>query len=136
MPDKINHHQALVYVMVMMSAVDTAMTDGELERIGRLCQSLPVFDDFDDSRLIAVARDCATLLSGPEGLDIALEIVREVLPERLSDTAYAVAVEIAAADREIRPEEIRLLQLLRDRLGLDKLTCAAIERGAIARFRR
>jgi hypothetical protein len=26
--------------------------------------------------------------------------------------------------------------LLRDRLGLDKLTCAAIERGALARFRR
>jgi len=62
--------------------------------------------------------------------------VREALPEKFHETAYALAVEIAAADQRIRNEEIRLLQLLRDRLGLDKLTCAAIERGALARFRR
>ncbi|MEP4476771.1 MAG: Tellurite resistance protein TerB, partial [Lentilitoribacter sp.] len=45
-------------------------------------------------------------------------------------------VEIASADYEIKAEEIRLLQLLRDRLDLDKLTCAAIERSAIARYKR
>jgi hypothetical protein len=31
---------------------------------------------------------------------------------------------------------LRLLSLLRDRFGLDKLTCAAIERSAIARYRK
>ncbi len=136
MLDTLSHHEALVYVMVMMSAVDKAMSEQELERIGTLSRFLPVFEDFDDERLVDVARDCSAQLSGPEGLDIVLEIIREALPARLYDTAYALAVELAAADLAIRSEEIRLLQMLRDRLGLDKLTCAAIERGAMARFRR
>ncbi|PTM97609.1 tellurite resistance TerB family protein [Mycoplana dimorpha] len=128
--------EALIKVMVMMSAVDNAMTDTELARIGRLARVLPVFDGFDDESIIHIARECASLLSAPEGLDVTLEVIRERIPPRLADTAYALAVEIAAADHRIRNEEIRLLQMLRDRLGLDKLTCAAIERAAIARFRR
>lgn len=128
--------EALIQVMVMMSAVDNVMTDGELARIGRLARSLPVFDGFDDNHILLVAQECAAMLSAPEGLDIALEVIRERVPQKFADTAYALAVEIAAADHSIRNEEIRLLQLLRDRLGLDKLTCAAIERAAIARFRR
>ena len=136
MPQTMSRHEALVYIMVMMSAVDRAMTDAELERIGRLTSSLPVFEGFDEHRLLHIAGECTTLLGGPEGLDIALEVVREALPARYFDTAYALAVELAAADLFIRQEEIRLLQLLRDRLGLDKLTCAAIERGAMARLRR
>lgn len=136
MPTTLSHHEALIYVMVMMSAVDTVMTNDELERIGRLTSFLPVFDGFDDEHLTHTARECAALLGGPEGLDITLEVVRDALPTRLYDTAYALAVEIASADLSIRQEEIRLLQLLRDRLGLDKLTCAAIERGAMARFRK
>jgi tellurite resistance protein len=136
MSETMSRHDALVYIMVMMSAVDRAMTDKELERIGRLTRSLPVFEGFDEDRLPHVTAECTALLGGPEGLDIALEVVREALPARLFDTAYALAVELAAADLFVRQEEIRLLQLLRDRLGLDKLTCAAIERGAMARLRK
>ena len=136
MTSRLSHQEALIYVMVMMSAVDRAMTDVELERIGRLSRFLPVFDGFDDDTLLYISRECATLIAGPEGLDVALEVIREALPPALRDTAYALAVEIAAADHRIRHEELRLLQMLRDRLGLDKLTCAAIERGAIARFRK
>ncbi|MBY5447903.1 tellurite resistance TerB family protein [Rhizobium leguminosarum] len=129
-------HDALIYVMVMASAVDSTMNDRELERIGQLIGFLPVFQDFDDDKLIAVARDCAALLAGPEGLDVVLETVRDTLPAKLYDTAYALAVEVASADLSVKAEELRLLSLLRDRLGLDKLTCAAIERSAIARFRK
>ncbi|MCQ2005446.1 tellurite resistance TerB family protein [Rhizobium sp. NRK18] len=128
-------HDALIYVMVMASAVDSAMSDEELGRIGHLVQTMPVFRDFDDDRLIEVARKCAEILSGAEGLDIALETIRDVLPPRLYDTAYALAVELSGADHIVNAEEIRFLQLLRDRLKLDKLTCAAIERSAIARYR-
>ena len=136
MPTRLDTHDALIYAMVTMSAVDASISDAELSRIGRLAQSLPVFNGFDTERLVAIARECTLMLSGPEGLDIVLEVIREALPSRLADTAYALAVEVAAADLAIRGEEIRFLQLLRDRLGLDKLTCAAIERGAMARFRR
>jgi len=131
----VSPQESLIYLMVMMSAVDTAMSDAEMARIGRLVQFLPVFKDFDEDQLVDVCRDCAELLKGPEGLDIVLEVIRDSVPPKLYDTAYALAVEIASADYNIQQEEIRLLQLLRDRLGLDKLTCAAIERGAMARFR-
>ena len=135
MPKAISTQEALIYLMVVMSAVDTAMNDAEMARIGRLVRFLPVFSNFDDDRIVDVSRDCAEILKGTEGLDIVLEVIRDAVPARLYDTAYAIAVEIASADYNIQEEEIRLLQMLRDRLGLDKLTCAAIERGAIARFR-
>ncbi|MGV0820078.1 tellurite resistance TerB family protein [Martelella sp. AMO21009] len=132
---ELTHYDALIYVMVMASAVDSAMSDTEMARIGHITRSLPVFDGFDENDLTRIAHDCAGIVSGPEGMDIALEIIRDTLPKQLYDTAYALAVEIMSVDQVIRAEEIRLLQLLRDRLHLDKLTCAAIERGAIARYR-
>lgn len=129
-------HEALIYVMVLASAVDRTMNDRELSRIGELIHALPVFKGFDDEKVISVSRDCAKLLASNEGLDIVLETVRDTLPARLYDTAYALAVEVASADLSVKAEELRLLSLLRDRLGLDKLTCAAIERSAIARYRK
>jgi tellurite resistance protein len=47
----INHHQALIYTMVMVSAADSEMSDNELRTIGELVQHLPVFRDFDRDRL-------------------------------------------------------------------------------------
>jgi len=135
MSKAISSEEALIYLMVVMSAVDKAMNDAEMARIGRLVHFLPVFSRFDEDRIVKVCQDCAEILKGPEGLDIVLEVIRDAVPPRLYDTAYAIAVEIASADYNIQEEEIRLLQMLRDRLDLDKLTCAAIERGAIARFR-
>ncbi|MCO6176646.1 MULTISPECIES: tellurite resistance TerB family protein [Ciceribacter] len=135
MSKRLTTQEALIFVMVMASAVDNAMNDKELGRIGQLIDVLPIFKDFDKERLIEVSQRCADILAGPEGLDIALEVVRDTVPPRSYDTAYALAVEIMAVDLCIRPEEIRLLQMLRDRLTLDKLTCAAIEHSAIARYR-
>ena len=126
---------ALIFVMVMASAVDNSMNDKELRRIGQLIDLLPIFDGFDTDGLIEVSQRCADILAGPEGLDIALEVIRDALPAHSHDTAYALAVEVMAVDMAVKPEEIRLLQLRRDRLKLDKLTCAAIEHSAIARYR-
>ncbi|MFC3163037.1 tellurite resistance TerB family protein [Ciceribacter thiooxidans] len=135
MSKRLTTQEALIFVMVMASAVDNMMNDKELGRIGQLIDVLPIFDGFDKEKLIEVSRRCADILAGPEGLDIALEVVRDTVPPRSYDTAYALAVEIMAVDLCIRPEEIRLLQMLRDRLTLDKLTCAAIEHSAVARYR-
>jgi tellurite resistance protein len=135
MTPNITIQESLIYLMVTMSAVDRHMDDKELARIGRLVQFLPVFDQFDEADILPAAQTCHKLLSEPEGLDIILEIIKEAVPQRLHDTAYAIAVEIASADHGVKVEEIRLLQLLRDRFGLDKLTCAALERSAIARYR-
>lgn len=136
MNNEINLHEGLIYLMVMMSAADSTMNDMELARMGRLVQFLPVFEHFDQNEMLPTTRRCSALLAEPEGLDVVLEIVKDSVPERLYDTAYSIAVEIASADYSIRNEEIRMLQLVRDRLNLDKLTCAAIERSAIARYKR
>ncbi len=128
-------HEALVYIMVTLSAADTSMTDAELSQIGHIIRKLPVFDGFDEDRLVDIARNCQQLLEEDDGLEQILELAHDALPERLYDTAYALAVEVAAADLHVEQEELRFLQMLRDKLVLDKLTIAAIEKGAAARYR-
>jgi hypothetical protein len=49
--------------------------------------------------------------------DRILNAIAETLPKKLYETAYALTV--AAVDRNVCNEEIRFLELLRDRLGLD-----------------
>jgi hypothetical protein len=41
---------------------------------------------------------------------------------------------VALADRRIALEEVRMLDAIRRRLEIDKLTAAAIERGARAKY--
>lgn len=135
MNEPITVQEALIYIMVIVSASDASMTDNELATIGDMIKMLPVFDGYDDNRIIPAAQRCSDILQEDNGLQLVLELVGDVLPPKLYDTAYALAVEVAAADLHVEKEELRILQLLRDRFGLDKLTVAAIERGAIARHR-
>ncbi len=131
----INHHEALIFVMVTVAASDRTMTDNELRKIGDIVRQVPIFSDFDVERLVAVAEDCGRRLQDSDGLEEILDIVSEVLPERLYETAYALAIEVAAADLHVEQEELRFLQILRDHLELDKLAVAAIERSARVRYR-
>jgi tellurite resistance protein len=133
MTEPMSHHAALIYVMVTMSAVDRTMTDSELARIGEIVSHLPVFADFDQEQLVKTAEGCGEVLSVDGGLDNVLMLVKNALPKKLRETAYAIALEIAAADFAVKPEEIRFLELLGDSLELDNLTTAAIERGIRAR---
>jgi len=135
MTSPISHHEALLFVMVTMSAVDRQMTDEELRRIGQIVQTMPVFRDFNEEDVVSVAESCGGYLSQENGLSTVLDMVSTALHPKLYETAYAVAVEVAAADLRVEQEELRFLQMLRDTLDLDKLTVAAIERGARARHR-
>ena len=76
---------------------------------------------------------CGELLGSESGLDIVLELIRSGLPNELRETAYAVALEVAAADLDVCPEETRFLELLSEALEIDMLTKSAIERGIRAR---
>ena len=108
----------------------------ELAEIRQLVQSLPIFRDFDEHRLMTVAQEAGEILQEPEGLNAILGLVKQALSPRLRETAYALAVEVAASDLAVGKEELRFLAMLRDTLGLDKLVTAAIERSAIARYQR
>jgi hypothetical protein len=83
--------------------------------------------------LVKTAEACGEILSAEGGLDHVLLLIRSNLPKKLRETAYAVALEIAAADLDVKDEETRLLEMLRDTLELDRLTAIAIERGIRAR---
>lgn len=134
MSAEISPQEALIYVMVTMSAVDRSMDDAELQKIGQIVETLPAFKEYNSEDLVASSRACGEKLAADNGLNDTLELIRNTLPPRLRETAYALAVEVAAADLHVEQEELRFLQLLRDRLDLDKLTIAAIERGARARY--
>ncbi len=130
----VGHHSALIYVMVVVSASDGVMSDRELKTIGQLIKTLPVFRDFEEHRLAMVAKDCAAMLQEPEGINAVLGLAKAALPPHLRETAYWLALEVALADGRIMLEEIRVVETLRRDLGLDRLTAAAIERGARARY--
>ena len=131
--ESLSPQRALIYVMVVMAAADREMTDRELKRIGDQVRNLPVFADFDEQELVPYAEECAAQLGHEGGLDRFLDIVVGSLPASLMETAYALACEIAATDLKVPQEELRLLQILRDRLGVDCLVASAIERTVRAR---
>ena len=126
-------HSALIYTMVMASAIDAEMTDSELLRIGQLVDRMPVFNDYEPEDLTGDAEACADLLSGDGGVDAAIDVIKEALPKRLHETAYAFACEIVAADGKASQEELQFLEVLSYDLESDPLAAAAIQRGARAR---
>ena len=129
-------HGALICTMVIVSAADSNMTDAELATIGEIVGHLPVFRDFDRDNLPSVLESCSQLLSREDGLDEAFAEIKQVLPANLRETAYALACDVAAADGDAVQEELRVLELMRHRLDIDRLIAAGIERGARARFQR
>ncbi len=134
MPGTISTQKALIYVMVTMSGVEGQINKTEMQEMRLVVSTLPVFHDFDETRLQAVAQECADMLQEPEGLQAVLGLVKDQLSPKLRETAYALAVEVAAADLAVGKEELRFLAMLRDALDLDKLVTAALERSVIARY--
>ena len=131
----LDHHRALIYTMVIVSAADSEMPDAELRIIGDIVGDLPVFGDFDRSELPRALNDCTELINRENGLEQILKVIKSALPAKLRETAYAIACDLVASDGEASQEELRVLELLRDRLNIEPLIAAAIERGARARFR-
>lgn len=130
----ISHHAALIYVMVVVSASDGAMSAKELRAIGDLVKALPVFKDFDQSRLVTISQECAQILQEPDGYAAVQGLVKEALPDELRETAYWLALEVALSDRRVALEEVRVIETLRRSLGIERLVAAALERAARARY--
>ncbi len=136
MSARLTPQEALVYAMITVSAVDRAMTDDELSRIGSIVEQLPPFQGLGRDWLVRKAEECGSVLSETGGLGKILDLIAEVLPQRLRETAYVLAAEVAASDLKVKIEEVRFLEMLADKLNLDALTCAALERAARARHQR
>ena len=130
----LDHHRALIYTMIIVSAADSDMPEAELRIIGDIVGDLPVFRDFDQRDLPQLLNDCTDLVGREDGLEETLKAIKAALPAKLRETAYAIACDLVAADGEATQEELRILELIGHRLNLDRLIAAAIERGARARF--
>jgi hypothetical protein len=104
--------------------------------IRNFCVSLPVFEGFNIDTLDTISSRTVKLLGDGNGIDEILAIARDELPKRLHETAYALAVEIAAVDVSAGQEELQFLELLGDTLDIDKLGMAAIEHSARVRYRK
>jgi hypothetical protein len=130
----ISHHAALIYTMTLVSAADSEMSDAEMRTMGEIVGFLPVFRDYDGTQLPQTAGSCAELLDQEDGLERVLELIKAGLPPKLRETAYAVACDVAVSNRTLSQEVLRMLELLRHKLEVERLAAAAIERGARARF--
>lgn len=127
---------ALLAVMIAVAAADERMPTAELVAIQRTVNHMPVFGDYDIDRMKHISQTVLDLLTEEDGLDALFGLVRAALPERLFETAYALACDVAAADGTLRPPEIRMLEEIRDELNINRLIAAAIETGARARHQR
>src|ERR1700747_2195902 len=130
----LDHHRALVYTMVIVSAADSDVPEGELRLICDIVGDLPIFRDFDPNELPQALDDCTEVLNRENGLEETLKVIKAALPAKLRETAYAIACDLVAADGAATQEELRILELIRHRLNIDRLIAAAIERAARARF--
>lgn len=123
----------LVALMLAVSASDENIRTVELVKIQSSVNMLPVFAEYDIDRLNTVSQTVFDLFEQEDGLDALFGLIRDNLPERLYETAYALACDVAAADGNLAEPELRLLEEMRYELNLDRLHAAAIERGARAR---
>lgn len=124
---------ALCAVMIAVSVSDEHIQTSELVKITNIINNLPVFANYDADHAPRVSRTVFELFAEEDGLDALFGLIRDALPERLNETAYALACDVAAANGEIAQSELRMLEEIRYELNIDRLHAAAIERGARAR---
>ncbi len=137
MPDdkslSLSAQDSLVALMIAVSASDEDIRTAELIKISNAVDLLPVFSGYDNDRFSTISKTVFDLFEQEDGLDALFGLIREALPERLYETGYALACDVAAADGKIDEAELRLLEEIRYELNIDRLHAAAIERGARAR---
>jgi len=125
-------HSALVYLMVAVASADARMTDEEIGAMSHGVADLPAFKGYDRAWLVSAVRACNTMLREKDGLETVLGLVYAALPGSVSDTAYALASNMAVSDGNVGQRESRLLEMIRHDLGIERLTAAAIDRAVVA----
>lgn len=109
MPDSVEHsmspQDALVALMVAVSASDENIRTSELVKIQSIVGTLPVFLGYDTDRIKHLSQMVFDLFDQDDGLDALFGLMREALPERLHETAYALSCDVAAADGTLTDTE-------------------------------
>ncbi len=135
-PPSMSPQDALVAVMIAVSASDEQLRTAELVAIQRIVNHAPIFAGYDSDRIRQISQTVFDLFEEEDGLDALFGLIRDALPERLNETAYALACDVEAADGKLPDMELRMLEEVREELAVDRLHAAAIEWGARVRHLR
>ena len=138
MPDtlpSLSPQDALIAVMVAVSASDETIRTSELVAIERMVNHMPVFADYDADRIRRVSQIVFDLFEEEDGLDALFGLIRDALPDKLHETAYALACDVGAADGRLYEGEMAMLAEIRHQLDIPRLHAAAIELSAQVRHR-
>ena len=135
-PPSMSPPDALIALMIAVSASDEQMRKAELVAIQRIVNHLPVFAGYDADRIRLIAQTVFDLFEEEDGLAALFGLIRDALPDRLYETAYALACDIVSADGSLKEVELRMLEEAREELQIDRLHAAAIEWGARVRHLR
>lgn len=127
---------ALIAVALVTAIADERVSEKEYREIMATVNLLPVFNEYDTDRIDGIIDTVQAFLAEDDGLESLIGLVEATLPDRLYETAYALACDVAAADGSVAMGEMRMLEELRQGLDIDRLNAAAIERGARARHMR
>ncbi len=127
---------ALIAIMVAIAASDESIETAELVSIVRMVNHLPIFANYDVDRIEVISKTVYDLFEEDEGLDALFALVKDALPAKLFETAYALACDVAAADGRLMQAELLLLEQIRHEFDIPRLHSAAIEIGAKARHAR
>ena len=132
-PPALAPQDALIAVLIACSAADQNMRTAELVAIQRMVNHMPVFAGYDADRIRRVSRTVFDLFEEEDGLDALFGLIRGALPERLNETAYALACDVITSDGRHSEVELNMLEELREQLAIDRLHAAAIEWAARVR---
>ncbi|MCB5411993.1 tellurite resistance TerB family protein [Pseudogemmobacter faecipullorum] len=135
-PPSLSAQDALLAVMIASSASDQDMRTAELVAIQSMVNLMPVFAGYDPDRMRRVTQVVFDLFEVEDGLDAFFGLIRAALPERLRETAYALACDVITSDGRHSQEELRMLEEMREELQIDRLHAAAIEWSARVRHMR
>ena len=113
---------ALVALMVTVSVSDETIRTAELVAIERQVNHLPIFANYDMASVRDVAQTVYRMMEEEDGLDTLFAMVRDALPQRLYETAYALTCDVAVADVRLGQSELRLLE----EVPPDRVVCVSV----------
>ncbi|MGB0306615.1 MAG: tellurite resistance TerB family protein, partial [Paracoccaceae bacterium] len=96
-PKVLTSQDCLVTLMMAISASDGRILTAELVKIQSAVNHLPIFADYDVDRFTLMSQVVFNLFEKEDGLDMLFGLIRENLPDRLFETAYALCCDVAAA---------------------------------------
>jgi hypothetical protein len=123
---------ALIFAMVVAVGSDRELAQEDVDSIGDLVDHLPIFGGIDPPQVSELAARCSEEITRPDGVEQVYRKIRDALPGRLREAAYALSCDVIAV-RRLQLDR-QALERIRTQLEIDSATARAIERAARVRL--